>query len=57
VLENTLMGIRLKRWMCITHPLPPLKRGADKTPAKKNKKLSETPCPSVVKKKKNNIIN
>jgi hypothetical protein len=52
VLENTLMGIRLKRWMCITHPLPPLKRGADKTPAKKNKKLSETPCPSVVKKKK-----
>ena len=23
--------------MCITHPLPPLKRGADKTPAKKNK--------------------
>ena len=39
--------------MCITHPLPPLKRGADKTPAKKNnKKLSETPCPSVVKKRK-----
>ena len=31
--------------MCITHPLPPLKRGADK-------KLSETPCPSVVKKRK-----
>jgi hypothetical protein len=38
--------------MCITHPLPLSRGELIKHPQRKNKKLSETPCPSVVKKRK-----